>query len=84
MHYYLGILSWMIFSIQICFSVDVSINTTSSFSFPEKIIKTAVSILEGQEFLFILFRNGTVSKLDSQLQFVEQISTLDNASIIDF
>lgn len=42
------LLSLAIFAFEICNSVDVSINTTSSYVFSEKIIKTSVTTFNGQ------------------------------------
>lgn len=49
MRYHFVLLSLVIFLFEIILSVDVSINTVSSFAFGEKIIKAQVSILEGQQ-----------------------------------
>ena len=49
MRYDFILLLWVIILLEITLSVDVSINTVSSYAFGEKIIKAQVSILEGQQ-----------------------------------
>ena len=64
--------------------VSVIINTTSSFSFPQRVLKAEVATINASEFSFILFANGSISQLDSALVHLRTIATNDNKKIVDF
>ncbi len=84
MSYHLILLAGLLFFVKVCICVEVAINVTSVYTFTQNILRAEVTVLNGEEFTFVLFTNGTISKLDNQLQFVSLLSTLDNKLIVDF
>ncbi len=84
MHFHLIFPLLLLTYLKHALSVSVYINSSSHFTFEDRIMKVEITILNGIQFSYILFANGTISKLDNQLNYLDSIKTLDSSKIKDF
>lgn len=57
----------LVFLIYFSECVTVTVNTTSTYAFKDRVIKAESLYINNEEFLLILFKNGSITKLNNKL-----------------
>lgn len=58
---------FLLFLIYLSECVTVAVNTTSTYAFKDRVMKAESLYINNEEFLLLLFKNGSITKFNNKL-----------------